>query len=120
MIGSAPRPGKRVSSGSTVLVATKFPPCGVASPAVPVPLPKPSRVPSFVGMPLSAAIGWVEERHLSWAATIPPLKAGDAPTLYANYVITNQKPRPGASLSVGTDRHGGWLPTPLQLKVRSS
>jgi hypothetical protein len=74
---------------------------------------------------MEAVVGsdrWVEERHLSWAATIPPRKAGDAPSLYANYKIISQKPRPGARLTVGVGvgGGGGWFPTPFRVTVKAS
>ena len=92
----------------------------------PIPLPGPYRVPSFSGRPLSVAIGWVTAHELLWAATIPGLHDGGAGSLYANYVITTQKPRAGAKLTVGmvvsggmVGSGGGWQPTPLRLTVRS-
>ncbi len=115
---SAPSPGRTAARESTITLSTKIPPCGVASPAHPVPLPY--RVPSFSGRPLSVAIGWVKAHELLWAATIPPLHEGRAASLYANYVITDQKPRAGAKLRVGVVvPGGGWQPTPLRLTVRS-
>jgi len=117
--GSAPLAGKAVSPGSTVRVFTKLPFCALPSPGLPAPMPKPIRVPSFVGRPLSVAISWVGEHHLSWAAAIPPLTDGNAKRLYANYTITSQQPRPGAGLTVGARRFGGIVPTPLRLRVTS-
>jgi hypothetical protein len=116
---SAPGSGRRVPRAVTIVLSTRRLLCGAASPAVPVPLPGPYRVPSFSGKPLSVAIGWVKARHLLWSATIPALRDGDAATLYANYVITSQKPKPGTKLTVGVRSDGGWQPTPLQLVVRS-
>jgi len=116
---STPGPGISVPRDFTIVLSTRTLLCAVASPAVPVPLPGPYRVPSFVGKPLSVAIGWVKAHHLLWAATIPALDDGPAPSLYANYQIARQKPQPGAKLTVGDRVRGGWQPTPLQLTVRA-
>ncbi|MGH3631078.1 MAG: hypothetical protein ACRDRL_27000 [Sciscionella sp.] len=118
--GSNPRANSIVPSGSVVLLSTAVPPCPLASPAVPVPPPAPARVPTFSGKQLTAAIRWVEQHHLTWAATIPPLQDGNAASLYANYTITNQKPRPGAMLALGIAHATGWQPTPLHLTVQSA
>ena len=117
---SKPAPGHSVPRDSTIILSTRIPPCGVASPARPNPSPGPYRVPSFSGKPLSVAIRWVKAHGLLWAAaTIPALRDSDAASLYANYVITRQKPQPGAKLTVGVVAPGGgWEPTPLQLQVR--
>lgn len=117
---SAPSGGRDVARGSTIILSTKIPGCALASPAHPVPLPGPYRVPSFSGKRLSVAIGWVTAHELLWAAAIPGLHRGAAAGLYANYVITTQKPRAGAKLTVGVFVSGGWQPTPLRLTVRSS
>ena len=117
--GSQPRASSSVRRGSTVVLSTSMPPCGLASPAVPVPRPKPSRVPSFTGKPLTAAIAWVKRHHLTWAATVPRLHHGDAATLYGNYTITGQSPDQGSMLALGIAHGTGWQPTPLRLTVRA-
>lgn len=117
--GSQPRANSTVRSGSTVVLSTAMPGCPVASPAVPVPRPKPSRVPSFSGKPLTAAIDWVKRHHFTWAATIPPLQDGGAASLYRNYTITAQNPHQGAILALGIAHGTGWQPTPLRLAVRA-
>lgn len=117
---STPAPSRSVPPGFTVILSAKIPACGAASPGHPVPLPGPDRVPSFSGKPLSAAIKWIHVHDLFWAASIPALRDGNRSNLYANYVITAQSPRPGSKLTVGvTTSAGGWLPTPLRLRVRS-
>jgi hypothetical protein len=118
---TAPARGRSVPRNRIITLTGTSSMCGAASPGQPTPLPGPYRVPSFLGKPLPAAIKWVKAHQLSWAATIPALHKGRAASLYANYVITAQSPRPGDNLTVGvTTSSGGWLPTPLKLKVRAN
>jgi hypothetical protein len=95
----------------------RIPPCAAASPIVPVRI-RPRRVPDFVGKRPTAAIHWTQRRYLFWAATIPRLRAGDAPGLFANYTITAQRPHPGSPILPVVKDHGGVRPTPLTLTVR--
>jgi hypothetical protein len=114
---SIPRAGTHVGRGSVVSLRVRIPPCAAASPIVPVRI-RPRRVPDFVGKRLTAAIHWTQRRYLFWAATIPPLRAGDAPSLFANYTITAQRPHPGRTILPVVKDHGGVRPTPLTLTVR--
>ena len=88
-----------------------------ASPGVPVGTLPSYRVPDFIGKPRTAAIDWIQHRNLYWAATIPPLHAGDAASLFANYTTTAQRPRPGAEMKLGNEGHDSFQPTPLTLTV---
>ena len=115
--GSVPRAGADVRRGSAVSLLMRIPGCGVASPGVPVGRLPSHRVPDFIGKPLTAAIAWIQHRNLYWAATIPPLHAGDAATLFANYTITRQRPRPGGAMKLGNEGHDSFQPTPLSLTV---
>jgi len=119
VVRSIPRAGARVRRGSVVTLVTKIPGCGLASPFTVAGI-RPRRVPNFVGKPLTAAIHWIQRRHLFWAATIPSLRAGDASSLFANYTITAQRPHPGSTILPIVKEHGGVLPTPLTLTVRPS
>jgi hypothetical protein len=116
---SEPRASSTVRRGANVVLSSSMPSCGVASPSVPAPRPQPSRVPSFIGEPLPAAIAWVKRHHLTWAGTIPPLQDGGAASLYGNYTITGQNPHQGAMLALGIAHGTGWQPTPLRLTVRA-
>ncbi len=95
--------------------------CALASPAVPVgPLPR-YTVPDFVGKPIAAASRWVAQKTLYFTERLGPLKAGDAPTLFANYRITAQHPAPGTRIVLGIGTHnaagtsGTFTPTPLTI-----
>jgi hypothetical protein len=116
--GSVPSAGTHVRRGSVVsLIAPRSPICPAASPAVPVGTLPSYRVPDFIGKPLTTAIAWIQHRNLYWAATIPPLQAGDATSLFANYTITRQRPRPGGAMKLGNEGHHSFQPTPLSLTV---
>lgn len=117
---SAPIPGRSIPRDSTVVLETKIPPCALASPAHPMHLPGPYRVPSFLGQPLSVAVRWIAAHKLLWAAKIPSLRNGIAASLYANYLVTAQKPQPNTRLTTGAHAPGGgWRSTPLQLHLRA-
>jgi beta-lactam-binding protein with PASTA domain len=117
VVGSVPRAGADVRRGSAVSLRVRIPGCGAASPAVPVGRLPSYRVPDFVGKPLTAAIAWIQHRNLYWAARIPPLRAGDAATLFANYTVTAQRPRPGSRMQLGIKGQDSFRPTPLSLTV---
>ncbi len=117
VVGSVPRAGAAVRRGSAVSLLLRIPGCSVASPGVPVGRLPSYRVPDFIGKPLTAAIAWIQHRNLYWAATIPPLRAGNAASLFANYTITRQRPRPGGAMKLGNEGHDSFQPTPLSLTV---
>jgi hypothetical protein len=119
VVRSIPRAGARVRRGSVVTLITRIPGCGLASPFTVVGT-RPRRVPDFVGKPLTAAIHWIQRRHLFWAATIPQLRAGDAFSLFGNYTVGAQSPHPGSTILPVVKEQGGVLPTPLSLTVRRS
>lgn len=116
--GSVPGADAAVTRGSAVSLLLRIPPCGVASPGVPVGKLPSYRAPDFIGKPLTAAIAWIQHRNLYWAATIPPLHAGNAASLFANYTITRQRPRPGGAMKLGNEGHDSFQPTPLKLTVK--
>jgi hypothetical protein len=58
-------------------------------------------VPRLVGDEMSAAYAWAAHKRLIFRAYLPPLAAGNAPGLFANYVVIRQSPRPGSRLSLG-------------------
>jgi hypothetical protein len=118
-----------VTAGDRTVALTAGPRrCGLGSPGVPTGRLPSAVVPDFVGKPLTTAVSWAETHELYWdAAKLPPLVAARAPTLLANYRVTEQTPRAGATLRLGIDTHNGnedtFRPTPLKLKtstVRSS
>jgi hypothetical protein len=115
---TTPAAGRLVPRNTTVTIRAKQVFLGVASPAVPFPLPS-AVVPNFSGAHVSAAAAWAESHDLFWVATLPPLIAGDAATLLANYRVVKQAPRAGATLELGigttTGSGGSFDPTPLRL-----
>jgi hypothetical protein len=119
-----PRAGEPVRGASTTVLTLRIVGCALGSPAVPVgPLPS-ATVPRFMGRPLLAAVAWVNKHQLSVQITdgLPGLRNADAPQLLANYRITSQRPRPGATLTLGIGHsnasEGTWLPTPLRISCR--
>jgi hypothetical protein len=117
VVGSVPRAGIDVRRGSTVSLLVRIPFCAAASPGLPVGTLPSYRVPDFIGKPLTAAIAWIQHRNLYWAATIPSLRTGDAASLFANYTITAQRPRPGGAMQLGIKGPDSFRPTPLSLTV---
>lgn len=111
----SPPSGRRVARGSVVrITAVEGGPIG--SPAVGKVR---ARVPSFVGRPAGAAIGWVESHGLFWELVdLPRLVAGNAASYAGNFVVTSQSPKPGTVLRPGVRVGGGFRPTPLVLHVR--
>jgi len=122
--GSDPPAGTRVPAGSTVRLVGRGAPI-VSNPVImPGPLPS-AIVPQIAGRRASVALTWVERHKLEFAAHLGPLQAGDAPTLFANYRITRQDPRPGKRLALGTDRiltkrTAGISLTPLTVWARQA
>lgn len=111
-----------VAAGSTVTLTARPPSCGVASPGVPVGRLPSAKVRDFIGGPLSAAMSWAKKHQLYWEADkVPRLVRADAKTLLGNYRVTGQRPRPGATLTLGVaTRHGNggsFRPTPLILRA---
>jgi len=117
--GSSPGAGTAVRRGSVISLLARIGLCPSASPAVPVGTLPSYRVPDFIGKRLTAAIAWIQYRNLYWAGTIPPLRAGDASSLFANYTITAQRPRPRGRMQLGIEGHDSFRPTPLSLTVTS-
>ncbi len=115
--GSVPGAGTDVRHGSIVSLVARMSFCAAASPAVPLGMLSIYRLQDFTGKPLTAAIAWIQHRNLYWAATIPPLRAGNASSLFANYTITAQRPRPGGRMQLGIEGHDSFRPTPLSLTV---
>jgi hypothetical protein len=60
------------------------------------------RVPDFRRRRASVAYNWVRSKIVFLIAHLGPLQAGDAPTLFANYRINRQSPKPGTILRVST------------------
>jgi hypothetical protein len=118
VVRTVPSAGRRVARGSVVVLSLGCPGCGVASPGVPIPIPK-YRVPRLAGHLLSAAFAWVANKALYFTAHLGPLTAGDATHLFENYRISRQSPRPGSVIQLGRGHrccggHGGtFTVTPL-------
>jgi hypothetical protein len=117
---SRPTASSTVRRGSAISLSWSTPFCPIASPAVPIGTLPTYTVPNFIGKPLTAAIAWIQHRNLSWAATIPPLRDGVASSLFANYTVTSQLPRPGKTMQLGIEGHDSFRPTPLTLTLISS
>jgi hypothetical protein len=120
-----PRVGQRVAVHTVVTLQRRAAGCGAGSPAVPVGLLPSAKVPDFSGRSLSAATNWAYSRNLDWDADpLPPLRASAASSLFRNYTVVRQMPRPGRRLTLGirtrTGSEGSFQPTPLQLRVRLS
>lgn len=115
---TTPAAGRLVPRNTTVTIRAKHVFLGVASPAVPFPLPS-AVVPNFIGARVSSAAAWAQSHGLFWTASLPPLIAGDAATLLANYRVVKQAPRASAALYLGigitTGSGGSFDPTPLRL-----
>lgn len=116
----SPGPGSHVARGSTVTLKLTSR-CGLASPAVPVPLPAPVVVPDFVAQPVAATRLWADRQGLYWQARFPALKAGTTRHLLDNFVVLKQRPRPGSKLSLGVagPGPGSFRPTPLDVTART-
>lgn len=74
-----------------------------------------SRVPNFVGGPLSDATSWADRKRLLWQVNLHALPASAAATLFDAYRVTTQTPSPGSSLSQIVRSAAGIRPTPLLL-----
>jgi hypothetical protein len=117
VVASIPRAGTQLTRGSVVSLRSRIPGCAYASPFTVAGI-RPRRVPDFIDKRLTAAIHWTRRHHLFWAATIPRLRAGAASSLFANYTITAQRPRPGSTILPVVEDHRGARPTPLTLTIR--
>lgn len=119
----SPRPGALVPRGRTVILTLGR--CGLGSPAVPPRRPLPAfTVPDLVGQPVSAAAGWAARSQLYFSLKAPPLRRGNAATLFANYQVAEQHPAPGEALALGilvatpgNPDAGTFLPTPLRIRA---
>jgi beta-lactam-binding protein with PASTA domain len=84
--------GTEASLGSTIELELSPGPHGLLPPGPPA-----LRIPRLVGKPLDEAVRLLMTLGLSWsAAPLPPLRRSTEPGLLSNYVVTGQKPRPGA------------------------
>jgi len=92
-----PAPGTRLRFGSRVTISTPTPePCCLGS-LVLKPSHAASRVPSFVGRPLSSAVAWTVRRRLVFEVTrLPNLPASSKRSLFAAYRVVSQQPKPGS------------------------
>lgn len=112
-----PSAGRRLRDGSFVRLRVGCE-CAIGSPAVPVgTLPRYS-VPDFDGRTIGAVRRWIARKALFVTEHIGPLRAGNADSLYENYRIARQHPRPGTALSLGIVVHDvpgtpGFRSTPL-------
>ena len=52
-------------------------------------------MPRLVGQPLPEAIETLETLGLLWGAWLPPLPATMRPSLFENYRVAKQNPKPG-------------------------
>jgi hypothetical protein len=112
----SPRAGAAVARGSVVTLTTAGGVIG--SIAVPRRQPRAS-VPSFVGADPDAVVRWAERNRLLWRVALPPLRAGHADSLLANYRVLRQTPAPGAHLRLGVQLAHGFRPTPISVVARS-
>jgi hypothetical protein len=111
-----PRPGTRVPRGSVVKMTPVGTPLG--SPVVLKSDPH-YPVPNFVAKRLSTAVKWANQHSMYWAIpTLPAAGPSDADHLFDQYRITEQQPRPGATIRQGVREGRGFKPTPLTLTVR--
>jgi len=84
--GSAGRPGTSVVLSLAAGIHGLLPP-GPTGPTRPV--------PRLVGQPLPEAIETLETLGLLWGARLPPLPATMRPSLFENYRVAKQNPKPG-------------------------
>jgi hypothetical protein len=114
-----PRAGSRLTRGSIVTIHVGCTSCVLGSPGVPVGALPHYTIPSLVGKRVSAARRWIAHKTLYLTEHVGPLKAGNASSLFANYLITAQRPRPGRRLTLGIGTRnssggsGSFAPTPL-------
>ena len=107
VVRTEPAPGRLVREGSVVTVFLR---CECRPGHTLEPRHKPAyEVPAFTGGFLGAAYRWARPKVLVFEARLGSLHAGDARTLFANYQIDQQSPRPGTSLRY-SNRDGGWTP----------
>jgi hypothetical protein len=90
----APAAGRRVARGSVVTVSVSSGGVAGSSPGVPVGRLPSYLVPDFTGHLASTAPSWLRGKTLSFTAYLGPLRAGNASSLFANYVVTRQAPAP--------------------------
>ena len=98
---SVPASGRRVRRGSVIAVYVstarpRSPRAGGHRRSV--------LVARFVGGAASAAYSWIRSRKVPLTAYLGPLKAGGAPGLLANYLISRQRPAAGGRLVQGSPR----------------
>lgn len=104
----SPRSGSRVLRGSVVVLSASC--CGGVGRALTPAGRLPSYVvPSFVGLSVGAAYGWVGKKRLFFVARLGRLRAGDGPSLFENYRVVGQRPAAGKALTLGirTASRGG-------------
>lgn len=118
----SPAVGSRLPRGSIVSLHVGCR-CSLGSPAVPVGTLPQYTVPDFAGKSIAAVRRWIAHKTLYLNEHLGPLRAGNAASLYRNYRITNQYPRPGTTLSLGvtTDDASGtpgtFTATPLSVRA---
>ena len=118
VIATSPAADECVGVGSVVSLTLGCPGCAVGSPGVPIHL-RHYRVPAFVNRSLLTAYRWVRRRQLFYEFHLGRLTAGNAPSFFANFRITRQKPGPGEQLALGRGSRccggagGSFTPTPL-------
>jgi beta-lactam-binding protein with PASTA domain len=114
-VGSqSPSAGARVPAGTTV--ALKLNPGPIGSIGVPEPM-RQYRIPNFVGGSLADAVKWLSHTQVEWHAQMPPLTSSDAPSLFAAYGVTAQRPKPGTTLQLGVLRYGAFHLTPVTFQL---
>jgi beta-lactam-binding protein with PASTA domain len=96
----SPAAGSRLPRGSVVRLDVGCS-CAAASPSVPARTLPRYTVPDFAGQSVSLVRRWIANKTLYLNEHVGPLRAGDAGSLYRNYTITKQYPRPGTTLSLG-------------------
>ncbi len=110
---SVPASGRRVPRGSVVTL--------YLSPARNRALrargrPRSLLVARFTGGTADTAYSWVRTKRVALTAYLGPLRAGEAPGLLANYLISRQRPGAGGHLTWGSRRghaRGASVRTPL-------
>jgi hypothetical protein len=119
----SPAADSRLPRGSVVRLAVGCP-CGAASPGVPVGTLPQYTIPGFAGWSIPLVRRWIADKTLYLDEHIGPLRAANAGSLYRNYTITKQNPRPGTTLSLGfgtraaSGASGTFTATPLSVWAR--
>jgi hypothetical protein len=120
VVAATPSAGQRVDVGDVVSLALGCSGCVAGSPSVPVHMPR-YRVPAFIGRTVERPHRWVVHKELFYAFHLGRLVAGNASTLFGNYRVTRQSPRPGRELALGRGTRcchgtgGTFRPTPLAM-----